>query len=180
MGNPRCSSVGGRDPAIVRPVLGTSILGNSRGPVGDQRTRHNGDSQIGREPHWGSHLNREDFKDLDCRACDGLRETLFRYWALTDYNFFLGRDGSGSLGGRRGVEGGGGAGRGSGTGVGLGAGRGISLGFGIRSGLRSLSGIFSGTLRGGISVNITARIGRVNQKTTSMDRKSPDCSLEIS
>jgi len=137
--------------------------------MGDRRTRHNGDSQIGREPHLGSHLNREDFKDLDCRACDALRETLFRYWALTDYNFFLGREGSGSLGGRRGVEGGGGAGRGFGTGVGLGAGRGISLGFGIRSGLCSRSGISLGTLRGGISVIITARIARVNQKTTSME-----------
>lgn len=65
---------------------------------------------------------------------------------------------------------GGGGGHGSGTGVGLGAGRGISLGFGIRSGFLSRVGISSGTLRGGISVIITARIARVNQKTTSMDR----------
>jgi len=55
MGNPRCSSVGGRDPAIVRPVLGTSILGDSRGPVGDRRTRHNGDSEAA-HPLWKRHL----------------------------------------------------------------------------------------------------------------------------
>jgi len=55
MGNPRCSSVGGRDPAIVRPVLGTSILGNSRGPVGDQRTRHNGASEAA-HPLWKRHF----------------------------------------------------------------------------------------------------------------------------
>ena len=49
--------MGGRDPTLVRRVLGTAILANPGRSMGNQQTRHDVDSQTWRNFSWGGRLS---------------------------------------------------------------------------------------------------------------------------